>query len=1095
MKHDVMPDAARYAKAHLRRKRWYKVVASLAAVVVFCTTYALILPAITMERQCALPEHTHTDACYSQVTVRTEQIPICSPETLSLHEHDEDCYDDDGALICGYADFVVHTHDERCYDEDGTLWCPLPEIEEHEHEADCWAEPQAAHTHDADCYDLVRGALVCEEDHEHDDDCYEWDRELTCPLSTEPEEGDGPELVCDEEEVILHEHDERCYDPDGALTCGLLEVHEHQHTDACFETREEPVDTEALTCTDTSEDHVHGPMCYGTWELTCGLEEHTHSDACQTSAGDEEEPSGEETNGAGEESPEPIPTCGLTEHTHEDGCYDVDGTLVCTIEEHSHTDDCYPPDEAPALTDEEQAALADRLTQEVEDLEGRDPWTDEDRAAADDLLTRLEEAYRAGALTDEQYPDLYARVLALDGDALQSIAEPAEGTNWIRLRDSGWFEEYSAYGEADAYGTAALAAGNDVQPSGQQIDAVGGTKKNDADDVSVSKTISGTDLENVFDITLQVKTPLKIEEIIQEPDMAVVIVMDISNTMKENFGGKTRYEAAMEAAEEFLDKFAASNTLGVSKIGYVAFNTDAHQIFGLQSCRNQNEANALKNVMRQQTGNIINANGYADDHKRFTNIEAGLKMGSDMLDGVTNENKFIIFLSDGFPTTYMNGQGYAGYDPYCDSGTPGKDGVFYDAVRKRYCSLGTSYSDKAAIRARVMANNIKSKGTKIFSIGVDVGGQNLQTYIDKSFPVVDRTGTTYEIGGTGTGHFTSWLENSIGSGSGYYYDSTNTAGLKAAYDQIFTTIKQQVETGSRADWVASDPIPSINSQADAVEFIGLYNKTPELVGNELTGETGVGKENTATFDTTQYAISWDLKKSGYRTETTGSTTTYLYELKYRVRLQNEKAGFIEKKVYPTNDTTTLRYRVVTNENGQVSVSGVKTIDFPIPSVHGFLGELSFTKQDNRGEPLSGAGFTLRHDTAVCKICRGDGQTAVTVPDQVATSGADGKVTFSKIPSGHTYTLTETYVPPGYSANGNTYQVVVAYDKVTVKVTGLDGRLVDWDATIVNNTYYELPSTGGAGTIPYTAGGLLLMSVAGLLLTDRIRKQRGDRPSS
>ena len=51
MKKEVLQDAERYAKAHKRKKRWHKVVTCLAAVVVFCTTYALILPAITLEMQ------------------------------------------------------------------------------------------------------------------------------------------------------------------------------------------------------------------------------------------------------------------------------------------------------------------------------------------------------------------------------------------------------------------------------------------------------------------------------------------------------------------------------------------------------------------------------------------------------------------------------------------------------------------------------------------------------------------------------------------------------------------------------------------------------------------------------------------------------------------------------------------------------------------------------------------------------------------------------------------------------------------------------------------------------------------------------------
>lgn len=181
-------------------------------------------------------------------------------------------------------------------------------------------------------------------------------------------------------------------------------------------------------------------------------------------------------------------------------------------------------------------------------------------------------------------------------------------------------------------------------------------------------------------------------------------------------------------------------------------------------------------------------------------------MGSDMLAGAANKNKYIIFLSDGFPTTYIS-SGYSGYDPY---DTTGK--IFYDHVLNKPTSYGTSYSDEAAIRARNMAQSIKNADTTIFSIGVDVGGQTIQQYITQSenangYSVVDRTGTSYEIGDPrSTESYKNWLSNSIGSG--YYYDSTNTEGLKAAYDQIFETIKTTIENASKADWVASDPCQS-----------------------------------------------------------------------------------------------------------------------------------------------------------------------------------------------------------------------------------------------------------------------------------------------
>lgn len=268
MKHDALQGAEKYTNAHQRKKRWYKVVTGLACVVVFCTVYALILPAITLEKQCDIP--THTDDCYTQVTSVESKVPVCSPETLRIHQHTPECYNADGNLICGYANFVVHHHDSACYDENGNLWCPLPEIETHQHTDSC--------------YDKT--GLISEEDDIFTDDGDEWEQVSNSDLPTEPvvsipEEDTEPVLICEKPEVILHQHTSECYDADGNLICGKIQVLEHQHTDACFETVEEPVDTEALTCTlPEDENHTHGPRCYGTWELTCGMEEHTHSDEC-----------------------------------------------------------------------------------------------------------------------------------------------------------------------------------------------------------------------------------------------------------------------------------------------------------------------------------------------------------------------------------------------------------------------------------------------------------------------------------------------------------------------------------------------------------------------------------------------------------------------------------------------------------------------------------------------------------------------------------------------------------------------------------------------------------------------------------------------
>ena len=246
MKHDVLQQASEYAKAHRRKKYWYQIVTGLACIVVFCTTYALILPAITLERnQCELIEHTHSELCYTQVTSVTKTELVCTYEQLNVHQHTSDCFDENGELVCGYADFVVHKHDSSCYDESGNLWCTLPEIETYTHDENCFAFSEGEGAEEADVSE--------------------------------------PELTCGKDEIELHTHTAECFDESGNPTCGKAEITEHVHSESCFREIDVPIDTNELTCEiPESEGHRHGPLCYGTWELTCGIEEHIHSESCSS---------------------------------------------------------------------------------------------------------------------------------------------------------------------------------------------------------------------------------------------------------------------------------------------------------------------------------------------------------------------------------------------------------------------------------------------------------------------------------------------------------------------------------------------------------------------------------------------------------------------------------------------------------------------------------------------------------------------------------------------------------------------------------------------------------------------------------------------
>ena len=360
----------KFYKEYLRKKRWKKAVNVMGCVVVFCTTYALILPAITMQKDtiCGYEEHLHGEECY--ISAPTVEM-ICTAETLGVHEHDNDCYDDENELICGQADFIIHEHDDDCYWEDELLLCTLDEVEEHTHskkkcydiyeELACGQE-ETGHFHGEACYASERGELICGkeeyEGHSHSSSCYEIifteETERICDLPEDEnhnhDEGcyettveEEKVLICTEEQTEGHSHRDNCYEWNKYLTCTREEVDGHIHDDSCYVTVEE------LDCDkEEIEAHEHDEDCDDCKKLE--TIEHQHSEACFRELAEEEigepilickEKQHQHTDDCYPKETELVFVCELMEHCHEDFCYDTEGNLICEITEHSHDDSCY----------------------------------------------------------------------------------------------------------------------------------------------------------------------------------------------------------------------------------------------------------------------------------------------------------------------------------------------------------------------------------------------------------------------------------------------------------------------------------------------------------------------------------------------------------------------------------------------------------------------------------------------------------------------------------------------------------------------------------------------------------------------------------
>lgn len=200
MKKLLLREAAKHKLQNRRRKRWQKTVSILACLVVFCTVYALILPALTAEADtyCGKEEHTHTEDCYK------DKLICGKEEGQGAHQHTDDCYREVEALVCQTPESEGHQHTDACYTEEQVLTC---------------TNTKEGHVHS------------------EFEGCYTTEKKLTCGM----EEGEG-----------AHHHTAECYEKKKELICGQEGNDGHCHTAECYK--------KELIC--GKEEHTHTLACY-----------------------------------------------------------------------------------------------------------------------------------------------------------------------------------------------------------------------------------------------------------------------------------------------------------------------------------------------------------------------------------------------------------------------------------------------------------------------------------------------------------------------------------------------------------------------------------------------------------------------------------------------------------------------------------------------------------------------------------------------------------------------------------------------------------------------------------------------------------------
>ena len=117
MKNDLSQSSvAVYTERRKNKSIWMRSCVIIALVVVMLTSYALIFPARTVEKElvCRLPEHVHDESCWLSV-------PVCGLEEDESHRHTADCYR--SVLVCGMEE---HRHGDGCYADPEPIATPAP---------------------------------------------------------------------------------------------------------------------------------------------------------------------------------------------------------------------------------------------------------------------------------------------------------------------------------------------------------------------------------------------------------------------------------------------------------------------------------------------------------------------------------------------------------------------------------------------------------------------------------------------------------------------------------------------------------------------------------------------------------------------------------------------------------------------------------------------------------------------------------------------------------------------------------------------------------------------------------------------------------
>jgi uncharacterized protein YegL len=651
---------------------------------------------------------------------------------------------------------------------------------------------------------------------------------------------------------------------------------------------------------------------------------------------------------------------------------------------------------------------------------------------------------------------LLACLLLLSGLPLSTgggvLAEPLDSSkNQITARgvDAKYALGYNAWQEASGVDK----DGNPNAPNGVRL----------REYIEPVKAADGTRLENLFDVTVQVESSAEFSKVERSANAAVALTIDLSLSMDED-----RIKAIKSAAIQFIQQYYTGEEGVVRNLAVVLFGQSALAPLGWQNINTKTELEKVYKLFgytgdadlngkdndgdvtgedfdAAKSGQTETANNVINGFLRYTNIASKSDLQAD--GGYTNLSAAVMLADNLFgdltKADYQNGEA-ADFNLY--------DIIFTDGLPTARTTTNTGSLVQIDYTAPTVPTNMINNpdgtitiysytykqvvvgdhaiGEKFDGTAVSGTGANSSKY----YPSDHRNEAAYELART------SSTVPVVGDWVNSAKDAADS--LKKGDVRILGVAYPDAEKSLALQQIADEG--DVYAAADASELalvFGAFNDTIKLLsevnrvtlpfsgpvkfvafnapGSSYAPDAG---DRGLTWNSGEAQITWDLTHSGVQLELaeTSEQTTYTYTESFRVLLDTLDPAFVagreetataERAAAQILTGSRLTYKPQLVED-QLKDAVFETAYFYVPKVKGFAADLSFTKvSSENGDGLADAKFILTlSEEGVDESVR-----AATAQWQgiEVTSGADGTVTLSNIPSGHSYILTETAQPEGY----------------------------------------------------------------------------------